>query len=85
MVSKGLEQCFKFLLHEGDPVKGNVDDYNTSKYVASEDRHGISVAGSTNVTIEGLTVDGSGGGNPKRSSFCVGFRGLTNLGSSCAS
>ena len=24
VVSKGLEQCFKFLLHEGDPVKGNV-------------------------------------------------------------
>ena len=25
VVSKGLEQCFKFLLHEGDSVKGNVD------------------------------------------------------------
>jgi sucrose-6-phosphate hydrolase SacC (GH32 family) len=38
-------------------------DYNdTAKgYVASEDRHGISVERSRNVHIEGLTVDSSGG------------------------
>ena len=59
----------------GAKIQMWVADYNdTSKYVASEDRHGISIAGSTNVSIEGLTVDGSGGGNPKRVLFASASR-----------
>ena len=38
------------------------EDYNDSKhYKPSGDRHGIMIAGASNVLVEGVTVDGSGG------------------------
>ena len=46
----------------GARVKMWREDYNDSKhYKPSGDRHGIMIAGASNVLVEGVTVDGSGG------------------------
>eukprot|EP01043_Picozoa_sp_COSAG02_P057167 COSAG02_NODE_6895_length_3301_cov_1.576827_4_plen_422_part_00 len=53
---------FTVRAHGGAKIQMWREDYNdSSKYTASEDRHAVSIAGSSNVLIDGLTVDGSGG------------------------